>query len=402
MDRTATRPGHSATRNNLNAQRTALIVGAGIGGLAAGVSLVRAGWNIRICERAANPSELGFALALAPNAIAAIDELGLSSASIGAGLTAMRFELRHLDGRVIRRFGAPPAGVGIIALRSALHGQLLAAVGSGPLVLASEVVDFGEEVGGVLLKLKDGRVERGEFLVGADGVRSVIRKGLHSAEPPPTPSGFYALRGLARGVADHFGNLAAVGYFGEGIEAAAARASENAVYWYLSLLAKDLESSPREPWRIVQRLTATGVDPWFRAIVAVTDPSEMRLDELFVRPPLRHWGVGRVTLLGDAAHPVLPHTGQGAAQALEDAVALGLVLREAGDISAALREYERVRSIRTRRLIAMGPRIARMTTTRSPVRKMIRTALIRLVPESLVLRAARAKDPHRELRRPGA
>lgn len=402
MDRTAARPGHAATRNNVNARRTALIVGAGIGGLAAGVSLVRAGWNIRIYERAANPSDLGFALALAPNAIAAIDELGLSSTSIGAGLTAMRFELRHLDGRVIRRFSAPPGGVGMIALRSALHGQLLAAVGPEPLVLASEVVEFGEDIHGVHLKLKNGQAERGDLLVGADGVRSVIRRGLHPAEPLPTSSGFYALRGLARGVADHFENLAAVGYFGDGIEAAAARASENAVYWYLSLLAKDVEDGPREPWQLVQRVTASGVDPWFRAIVAVTDPSEMRLDELFVRPPLRHWGVGRVTLLGDAAHPVLPHTGQGAAQALEDAVALGLVLREPRDVAAALREYERVRSIRTRRLIAMGPRIARMTTTRSPVRRMVRTALIKLVPELLVLRAARAKDPHRELRKPGA
>ena len=382
----------------MNAQRTALIVGAGIGGLAAAVSLERAGWNVRIHERAANPRELGFALALAPNAMAAIDELGLSSALIGAGVTAMHFELRHLDGRVIRRFSAPPGGVGMIALRSALHGQLLAAVGPAPLVLASEVVGFDAGADGLQLKLKNGNRDRADLLVGADGVRSIIRKELHPTEPPPRASGFYALRGLARGAADHFGNLAAVGFFGDGIEAAAARASENAVYWYFSLLAADVQSGPREPWGIAQRLTATGVDPWFRAIVAVTDPSEMRLDELCVRPPLPYWGVGKVTLLGDAAHPVLPHTGQGAAQALEDAVALGLVLRQPRDVAAALREYERVRSRRTRRLIALGPRIARMTTTRNPVRRMVRTASIKLLPESLLLRAARASDPHRELR----
>lgn len=383
----------------MSSQRTALIVGAGIGGLAAGVSLERIGWKVRIFERAASPRELGFALALAPNALAALEELGIPRTLIGTAGTAARFEIRHFDGRVIRRFSAPPGGaVGVIALRSALHGQLLTAVGQESLDLASDVVDFSDEGRGVVLKLRDGRVERGDLLVGADGVGSVIRRRLHPEEPPPSSSGYWGLRGLARGAARELGDLAAAVYLGDGIEAAAARASEAAVYWYLSLLADVVGSGPTEPWQVVQRLTTTGVDPWFRAIVAVTDPADMRLDELFVRRPLRHWGRGSVTLLGDAAHPVLPHTGQGAAQALEDAVALGLALQNSGDIGDALREYERVRSRRTRRIIGAGPRIARMTTTRSPIRKAFRTAMIRLVPESLVLKAARARDPHRELR----
>jgi salicylate hydroxylase len=89
-----------------------------------------------------------------------------------------------------------------------------------------------------------------------------------------------------------------------------------------------------------------------------------------------------VTLLGDAAHPMLPHTGQGAAQAIEDGVALGLALAGArdDDLAAALRRYERVRSRRTRPIVRSGPRIARITTTHSAFVARVRNGVLRLVP----------------------
>jgi 2-polyprenyl-6-methoxyphenol hydroxylase-like FAD-dependent oxidoreductase len=379
----------------------ALIVGAGIGGLAAGVALQRSGWQVRIHERAARPRELGFALALAPNAIAALDELGLSRTVVAAGVAATRFEVRRVDGRLLRRFTAPPGGAGVIALRAALHGTLLKTVGEQSLTSSSDIVSFSQDATRVRLINRDGRIDTGDLLIGADGVGSVIRTQLHPQEPSPMASGFYAVRGLARAAAAHLGDLVGVGYFGDGVEAATVRASEEAVYWYLSLLAEDVASLPREPRVISERITRR-FDSRLRAVIAATDESDMRLDELFVRRPLTAWGAGRVTLLGDAAHPVLPHTGQGAAQALEDAVALDLALRRNGDVTRALREYERVRSRRTKRLMAVGPRIARMTTTRNPVRKLVRTALIRFIPEFVLLKAVRPGDPHRSLRQPGA
>ena len=107
-----------------------------------------------------------------------------------------------------------------------------------------------------------------------------------------------------------------------------------------------------------------------------------------------------MTLLGDAAHPVLPHTAQGAALALEDAVALGLVLEPDADPAAALRLYERVRSARTRRVVRAGPRIAAMTTTRSRLKIVARETAIRLLPGGLLSATlnAHARDPHRGLR----
>jgi 2-polyprenyl-6-methoxyphenol hydroxylase-like FAD-dependent oxidoreductase len=378
---------------------TALIVGAGIGGLAAGVALRRSGWRVRIHERAERPRELGFALLLAPNAMAALDELGIGDTVRAAGVSTTRFEIRHPDGRVVRRFRTQPGGRMVVALRPVLHGALLEAVGQDSLTLGSEVVSVGETDGEATLSLNDGRTDRADLLIGADGVGSVVRRLLHPAEPAAAPSGFMALRGVAHGVGEQLGDLAAVGYLGTGIEAAAARASGESVYWYLSLLSSDVAGWPKDPGEIADRATG-GFDPRFRAILAATSDGDMRLDELFVRAPLPQWGTGRITLLGDAAHPVLPHTAQGAAQALEDAVALGLALGSGRQVEQALRDYERFRMSRTRRLMAMGPRIAGMTTTRNPVKIALRTAVLRYVPEPLLAKGApgRATDPHRSLR----
>jgi 2-polyprenyl-6-methoxyphenol hydroxylase-like FAD-dependent oxidoreductase len=113
----------------------------------------------------------------------------------------------------------------------------------------------------------------------------------------------------------------------------------------------------------------------------------MRLDELFDRDPIPEWGYGPVTLLGDAAHPMLPHAGQGAAQALEDAVALGRVLDGTVDVEAALRRYERVRAKRTRDIVLLARRNARLGSVNSAAGQWLRDMLIRVVPASMLMKA---------------
>ena len=382
----------------MSARRRALIVGAGIGGLAAGVALRRAGWEIRIYEKASSPRELGFGVLLAPNALAALRELDVADTVTRASAAPGKVEVRRLNGIVLRRFNAQIGGPSVVALRPDLHGALLAAAGDDALRLGCEAVGVSQDAGGVTLQLEDGSRETAEVLIGADGIRSVIRTSLHPNEPPARASAYCALRGVAFGAGAHLGSLSALGYLDDGIEGGTTRAGQAGVYWYLSLLARDLPAGIRSPRAILDRLSP-GFDRPLRDIIAATQPDDVRFDELYERDPISNWGTGRVTLLGDAAHPMLPHTGQGAAQALEDAVAVGLALSGNQDVEAALRRYEQVRSRRTRAFVQLGRRIARVTTTRNRLVQALRTLAIRLVPASLVARsAARARDPHRDLR----
>jgi 2-polyprenyl-6-methoxyphenol hydroxylase-like FAD-dependent oxidoreductase len=380
----------------------ALIAGAGIGGLAAGMALRRAGWDIRIFERADTPRAIGFALGLAPNAIAALRELGIADTIIAQGVTPTAVEIRRVDGRVLRRFagrlsGRPNGDVPSLILRPVLHRALLDALGPDAVEANHAAVGFQLEGTRVRLELADGTSATGDILIGADGVASVIRAKLHPAEAPPQPSGYFAVRGESPAL-DQLGGLQALWYFGRGVESGVIQAGPRSIYWFVSLWSDDVKRGPLDVASVMRRCTA-GFDQQFHAITGATPPGNMRLDELLAREPLGKWGAGPVTLLGDAAHPMLPHTGQGAAQALEDAVALGRVLQRGGDHRAALRRYEQVRARHTRRVVNMGPRIAAVTTTRNPIIEFVRDTTIRLVPEMALVKVftQTGKDPHRGL-----
>jgi 2-polyprenyl-6-methoxyphenol hydroxylase-like FAD-dependent oxidoreductase len=369
--------------------RTALIVGAGIGGLSAGIALRQAGWTVRIFERAALPRELGFGLALAPNAMAALRELGVADTVIARGFapTRIRGEIRRMDGTVLKRADVPVAralgGTMTIALRPALHGALLDAVGLDTISVASEAVGFEVRANRVTLRLADGSTADGDLLVGADGANSVICSLLHPTKPQPRSSGLIAVRGAVHGAVAHLEEKFGVYYLGPGVESTFVRASETGIYWFMSLARELIPEGMRDPAAIVAHM-APRFDATFRAITSAT--SDLRVDELFDRDPLPFWSRSLVTLLGDAAHPLLPHTGQGAAQAIVDAVTLGRRLAGNAPVEDALVAYERERRPKTAVLLAQGRRTARLMRTMNPVVSYLREWAIRLVPVGPIVR----------------
>lgn len=352
-------------------------------------------------ERARSPRELGFALALAPNALKALRELGLADAVTRAGAEVRTFDFRRANGVLLKRIrfrATERDALSIVTLRQALHGALLAAVSPESLLLGHDVRGVALQPDRAVVVLADGRTLDAAVLIGADGVGSAIRRQLHPGEPQPGRSGYQALRGVTRDAADALGDVDATIYLGDGIEAGFARASATDVYWYLSLLDELVPEGSLAP-EVLQRCTRR-MDPRVAAIAHAALAEDMRLEPLYKRDPIDGWGSGRATLLGDAAHPVLPHTAQGAALALEDAVALGLALTRGGAPAPALRAYEAVRSKRTRPVVRAGPRIAAMTTTRSRARIFLRDTMLRLMPPVLLSGALRlhARDPHAPLR----
>jgi 2-polyprenyl-6-methoxyphenol hydroxylase-like FAD-dependent oxidoreductase len=372
----------------------ALIVGAGIGGLAAALALCRSGLGVRVLERASDPRELGFALLLAPNAMAALRALGLAEEIRAVGSVLRVGEMRRPNGEVLRRLDAAQVSSvlgedSVCVLRPALHGALLRAVGAEALELGVQVTGFRQQGADTFLQCEGPNQRRsevqGQLIIGADGVGSVLRKALHPGEAPPRRSGLLAIRGVARNAVSHLAGVSGAQYFGRGVEAGLSQSSATDVYWFLSLPAPS-DAGSRDARALLDRHLGAFHAP-FRAIVAATSATDLRVDELLERAPLKHWGQGAVTLLGDAAHPMLPHAGQGAAQALEDAVTLGRTLERHGPNEAALRRYELLRKARTQAVTEIAHRNARMSSLASPLSCWLRDLAVRRMPERILLRS---------------
>jgi 2-polyprenyl-6-methoxyphenol hydroxylase-like FAD-dependent oxidoreductase len=230
---------------------------------------------------------------------------------------------------------------------------------------------------GARVHLAGGDSVEGDLLVGADGVGSAIRRELHPLEPPPRSSHIVAVRGAVHGALEHLRGLDAIGYLGPGVEAMFIRASDTGMYWYYSMASELLPPDLRDARAVLACMTPQ-MDHTVRTITSATE--DLRCDELFDRDPIPTWGRGPVTLVGDAAHPVLPHTGQGAAQAIVDAVTLGRMLNDVGHLDATLRAYEAERRAKTSALLTKGRHTARFMRTRHPLACTLRELFIRLIP----------------------
>ncbi|MFJ8581134.1 FAD-dependent monooxygenase [Micromonospora sp. NPDC093277] len=332
------------------------IVGAGIGGCTLAAELHAAGIDCRVYEQAPALKPVGAGVQLAPNAVRPLHRLGLTdhlrAVAVPVGAIQMR---RWNDGATISRlpldgcveqFGAPYLTV----LRSDLHHGLVGLLPPGSLRLGRRVVAVHDGPDQAELEFTDGARERADVVVGADGIHSVVRAGLHRDEP--RFSGQLIFRGLVP--ADRVPSLTqdprvqlwlgpnqhCVGYpvaggrmvsFGATVPATAGQQES----W----------SAVGEPGELA--LVYRDWHPEVRKLIGSAD--EMGRWALHDRDPVVGWSGRRTVLLGDAAHPMLPFLAQGANQAIEDAVALARCLTAADrdDVRPALRRYERVRRPRT-------------------------------------------------------
>ena len=359
-------------------ERTAAVVGAGIGGLAAGISLSAAGFSVMHYEKSPEPRELGAGLGIWANGVRALRALGQVEL-VAQGLDQAG-GVRRADGRMLagfkagaiqRRFGEPILGLH----RADLHRALLATqrpeqVRAG---MAVEAVAVGAPAEGAELRFADGSTARADLVVGADGVRSAVRESLHG-DGEPRDAGIVAYRG----VVEHPGEVPAGEWWGRDSVAGVLPLRGGLVYWYFGARGKD------EPGAI-ERL-ASEYDPVVGEVVALTPPGQVLVHQLYDRDPVESWSRGAATLLGDAAHPMLPFIGQGAGAALEDAVELGRALEAEPEIGAALARYEARRTKRAALLVKTSRRAAGMALPRSALTRRLRDALLPRVPESTRLR----------------
>lgn len=367
----------------------AIVVGGGIGGLAAAIALQRAGLEVVVFERAEELREIGAGVALWANATKALRKLGVYEAVRAAG-AEIGGEARSWRGRKLfslpadglrRRFGSP----NLVVHRADLQAALLSALPRGTVRLGAELVGFGQDGKGVTARFADGREEAGDLLVGADGIRSAVRARL-LGDGEPLFSGLTAWRGISEVGEDVAPPGVGLNLWGRGAEFGLASIGGGRAYWYFSRNAPEgaLESPAGRKREVLEHLRG-----WYgpaREAVEATGESKILRTDLYDREPAKRWGEGRVTLLGDAAHPMTPHLGQGACQAIEDAVVLADGLRGVESVATGLRSYEDRRIGRTGDIVRRSRRVGQVMQVESPLLCWLRDALVGITPASVRLR----------------
>lgn len=358
------------------AERRAVIAGGGIGGLASGVALGRAGFDVQVLERAPSLEPLGAGLSLWPNAVHALRALDLGEVADAPGVPRGGGALRRADGSVLasydpaeieRRYGAPLVGVHRGDLQQALVGAL------GPEKVRCDAGVSGLAPEGV--RLCDGSVLEADLVVGADGLHSVIREHVAGAADP-RESGIVAYRG----VVEQRGDVPAGERWGAGSVAGLLPLSGDRVYWYVAFMG-DATADQGE----LRERAGEYASP-VPEIVAATDPEAVLCHVPFDRPPPERMAAGNAALVGDAAHPMLPFLGQGACSALEDAVALGSAVAAEANLDLALAAYEAERLPRAATLVKGSRAASRAALAQSAAVRAVRNAAVRALPASMRMR----------------
>ena len=341
------------------------IIGGGIGGLAAALALLRAGHDVHVYEQAAAIGEIGAGIQISPNAARLLHRLGLADAMARTGVKPLfRHQRRWQDGRTLSRgplgaeaearFGAPYYNFH----RADLIALLADAVPPERLHVGHRLAALIDHGGRVAAEFAHGARATSDLLIGADGIHSAVRAAILGPEAPVF-TGCVAYRGLVpvERVASLALPLEAQNWLGPGKHLVHYFVAARRLVNLACIIEQD--SWTAESWtdrgEVADVLAAyAGWHPHATTLIGAMQ--ETFKWALFDRPPLARWSVGRVTLLGDACHAMLPMMAQGAAQAIEDGAALAACLAGVGraGIADALVRYEQLRLPRASRLQAMS------------------------------------------------
>jgi 2-polyprenyl-6-methoxyphenol hydroxylase-like FAD-dependent oxidoreductase len=366
-------------------ERPVIVVGSGIAGLTFAASLRRSGREGVVLERGKDLPELGAGISLWPNALAALDTIDLGDQVRRAGGPVASGGIRRPDGSWIRRMDRTVVdgalGEPLVAVhRSDLLAILADAVGRSDIRFGVAVRSFERIGGGVAVHLDDGSRIEGCALVGADGVGSVVAMQMHPGLTS-TYSGYTAWRGVA---AIDVSGLDPGETWGTGHEFGFLPLGRDRAYWFATMNTPEGGRAEQSEHHLLTETFGTWHEP-IPALMEATDPGTILRHDIYDRTPLTEWADGRAVVIGDAAHPMRPHLGQGGCQAIEDGVLLGDVVRDQTDLESAFAGFSRSRQQRTRRIAHQSKllgraiqsegllgRAARMVGARLPERMLVR------------------------------
>jgi 2-polyprenyl-6-methoxyphenol hydroxylase-like FAD-dependent oxidoreductase len=326
------------------------IVGGGIGGIATAVALHRAGIDATVYERAPQLREVGAGMMLWPNATRVLRRLGLLEDVMARSGSSTHFLVRASSGTVLMNIALGEFDVPAICMRrSDLLAVLLAALPPGSIRLGHALNKLEQSKDKVRISFASGLVAEHDAVIGADGIRSRVRSELFGHSDP-----IYRGYTVWRGVASYDGGAIVPGAnsetWGAGKRFGILNTGPGKFTWYaaVNVPPNHLDAHVGRKRELQEALVG-----WHEPIadlIAATSDDEIMKNGAYDLVPLRRWGEGRVTLLGDAAHPCTPNLGQGGCMALEDAAVLAKCFSRETSPEVALRRYETLRRQRTRHI----------------------------------------------------
>jgi len=365
-----------------------ILVGGGIGGLTAAIALRTQGIEAQIYERSPALTEVGAGISLWPNAVKVLRKLGLEEKLRSISPETEDFALRRWNGAFISRTPARELerrfGGGMLLLhRAELLDVLAKSFGHSNLHLDHCCVGIEEDADGVTARFSNGDAARGDVLIGADGLHSAVRSWL-GHDDTVRYSGYTAWRSV---VDFDTSAIVAAETWGHGKRFGIHPLKNGRVYWWATAnVPEGQDNQDQHPADTLLSLFKGWYEP-VGSLVRASSGSKILRNDVYDRDPLPHWGRGRVTLLGDAAHPMTPNLGQGACQAIEDAEELALRLAREPNAAVALRKYETARIARTTSIVLASRRFGVLGQVRTPALCRMRDLLLGLIPSGVSLRS---------------
>ncbi len=372
--------------------RHVLVAGAGIGGLTLACALRRAGHTVTVFERSETLRWVGAGLTVQMNATAALRRIGLCDEVAQAGACPTDSAILKPSGSALTRLPVAriqeELGLPLVCVhRARLQAVLLAHAGEENVRLGHTVTAFHDDGQGVTVRLSDGTTVAGDVLVGADGLRSVVRGAL-LGDAPLRYSGYTSWRGVCPDVPSATPGLMSETW-GAGARFGVVPIGFGQTYWFATQNAPaGGQDAPGEARARLQSLFAGWHAP-IADLIAVTDEANIIRTDIHDRPPVDRWSRGRVALLGDAAHPMTPNLGQGGCQAIEDAVALAECLTAEGSVESALAAYEARRRERANAFVTRSWSLGRVAQWENAAARFARDMLFQLMPGGLAARQLR-------------
>jgi 2-polyprenyl-6-methoxyphenol hydroxylase-like FAD-dependent oxidoreductase len=364
-----------------------MILGGGIGGLCTAIALQKKGFQVKVYESAPQLKFLGAGLGLAANAVKALMDIGIGHELLQSGRVLSSFEILEENGKVITRTDSLKVsekfGTDNVTIhRADLHRILLSYLQPQTLELGKTCKNIEQSAAGVRVFFHDGSEVKADYVIAADGVHSIVRQQLIPGSKPRY-AGYTCWRAVIDGLPSGFHSHRATETWGTKGRFGIVPLSNNRIYWFAC------KNAPYQDKKLAQFTTKDLLRNFgnyhqpIPQILEMTSDEQLIWNDIIDIKPVKQFAFGRILLSGDAAHATTPNMGQGACQAIEDAIVLANCMAVySSDIEKAFKVFEQKRISRTARIVNTSWQLGKIAQLENKLLSGIRNGLLRLVPPS--------------------